>query len=60
MSFDIKAVREKAEKEIQDERMEKAKKKLVTKLRELDAAKMVVRNIKHELKVLEADISEEF
>jgi hypothetical protein len=56
--FDINAVRKEAEKEIADEKAAKAKKACVLKLRALDAAKQVVKNIEAEISDLTASIGD--
>ena len=56
--FDIKAVREAARKEIAEEQSKKAKDALKAKLRNLEAAKQVVRNIEREIEDLEASIAD--
>lgn len=56
--FDIKKVKEDANKEIAEEKAERAKKALVAKLRELDAAKSVVANIERQIADLEASIAD--
>jgi hypothetical protein len=56
--IDIKAVKDEALKEISDERSKKAKTALVAKLRQLESAKQVVRNIEAEIADLEASIED--
>ena len=56
--FDIKKVKEEAAKEIADEQGKKAKDALKTKLRALEAARSVVRNIEREIEDLEASIAD--
>lgn len=56
--FDIKKVMDEAQAEIDKERIEKAKKALVTKLRQLSAAQQVVSNIEAEIEDLKASISD--
>lgn len=56
--FDIKAVRSEAAKEIAEEKAKKAKEALKSKLRALDAAKQVVRNVENEIADLEASIAD--
>ncbi len=56
--FDVKKVREEAEKELREEAEEAAKKKLISKLKELDRARKVVRNLERELEEIELDIGE--
>jgi hypothetical protein len=56
--FDIKAVIETANKEIAEEKAKKATTALVKKLRELDAAKSIVRNIEREIEDLQQSISD--
>lgn len=54
--FDIKAVIETANKEIAEEKAKKATTALVKKLRELDTAKNIVRNIEREIEDLQQSI----
>lgn len=54
--IDIKNVQEEATKEIQKEKTEKAKDQIKSKMRELDKAKTIVRNIERELQELYAEI----
>lgn len=56
--IDVKKVLTEARAEIAKEKAEKAKKQLVDKLRQLDAAKTVVANIEREITDLEARIVE--
>lgn len=56
--FDIKKVKEEAAKEIAEEQGKKAKDALKAKLRALEAAKAVVRNIEREIDDLEASIAD--
>lgn len=58
MLIDIKKVTEEARKEVAEERVKKAKAALVTKLRQLEAAKAVVGNIEREISDLEASIAD--
>jgi hypothetical protein len=56
--IDIKQVIKDAELEVSKERSEKAKRALVTKLRALEGAKQVVRNIEAEIEDLKASIAD--
>lgn len=56
--FDIKKVKETAEKEYREEKEKEAKEKIKVKLKELDKAKQVVRNLERELDDLYLQISE--
>lgn len=58
MLLDVKKVTEEARKQIAEEKTEKAKRALVQKLRALDTAKDVVRNIEREIADLEASITD--
>jgi hypothetical protein len=56
--FDIKLAKEAANKQIAEEKAALATKALVKKLRELDAAKSIVKNIEREIADLEQSISD--
>lgn len=56
--FDIKAAKEAAVKEIAEEKAKKATAALVKKLRELDTARNIVRNIEREIQDLEQSIED--
>ena len=56
--FDIKSVKEEANKQIAEEEAKKAKEALVKKLRALNDARMIVRNIEREIADLEASIAD--
>lgn len=56
--IDIKKVREEAEKEIQVERTDYAKKKVKQKLKEIADAELIVRNLRRELEDLYLEIAE--
>lgn len=56
--FDLKKVIDEAQKEIADEHATKAKRALVTKLRQLETAKQVVRNIEAEIEDLKVSIGD--
>jgi len=56
--FDIKKVKEEAHAEVAKEKSEKAKSALVKKLRDLENAKNIVRNIEREISDLEASIED--
>jgi len=55
--LDMNSVRQEVEKELNDERVSEAKKKLKSKLKELQAAKKLVTNIERELSELEHELS---
>ena len=55
--FDMKKIKDEAEKELQKERAEKAKKKIKNKLQEIESAKLIVRNLERELEDLYVEIS---
>lgn len=52
------SIREQAEKEVAEEKQKAAKEKIKIKLKELDKAELVVRNIKRELDDLIIEISQ--
>ena len=54
-----KSAKEEALKEYQEEKFKKAKGLLKEKLRQLDKAEKIVRNIKRELEDLEVEIADE-
>lgn len=56
--IDIKSVKEEARKEIAEEQGKKAKDALKRKLRDLEAAKQIVRNIEREIEDIEASIAD--
>ena len=56
--FDVKAVQDEARKELMEERATAAKKKIKDKLRQLEDAKKVVRNIERELEEINIEIGE--
>jgi len=56
--IDIKKVREDARMEVADEDAKKAKTALVAKLRQLSAAKAIVKNIEREIEDLEQSIAD--
>ena len=56
--IDIKKVREDARKEVADKDAAKAKTALVAKLRQLSAAKGIVKNIEREIEDLEQSIAD--
>lgn len=56
--IDVKKVREEAEKEVQEERVTIAKKKVKMKLKEIADSELIVRNLKRELEDLYLEISE--
>lgn len=55
---DVKSLREQAEKEVAEEKAKAAKEKIKTKLKELDKAELIVRNIKRELEDLMIEVSQ--
>ncbi len=59
-SVTAKGILSDAKAEIVKEKVEKAKRKLIAKLRELDSAKEVVKNIEREIEDLELEITQEF
>lgn len=56
--IDIKAVKAAAQKELSDERAKRVTEALKRKLRDLDNAKQIVRNIEREIADLEASIED--
>jgi len=56
--FDIKKAKEEAEKEIAQEKGEKAKKRIKEKMAALDTAKKVVQNIERELDDLYVELGQ--
>lgn len=56
-SFSVQSAKDKALAEIQKERIEKATKQIKSKLQELEAAKLVVKNIEREMEALEDELS---
>lgn len=56
--LDIKKVSEQAQKEVREEREAEAKEQVKDKLKELDDAKAVVRNVERELEDLYAELGE--
>lgn len=56
--FDIKAVKQEAAKEIADEQMKKAKTMLVTQMRVVASAELVLAHEKRKLQDIEAAIAE--
>lgn len=56
--FDIKTIEAEAQKQINDEFQGKAKTALVKKLRDLDNAKQIVRNIERDIDDLKASITD--
>lgn len=54
---ETQTLREQAEKEVAEEKQKAAKEKIKIKLKELDKAELVVRNIKRELDDLMIEIS---
>lgn len=57
--IDIKKVQEEAEKEFNEEKMTKAKNRVKGKLKELESAKQIVRNLERELQDIYATIDEQ-
>lgn len=53
----VKTLHEQAEKEVAEEKAKAAKEKIKVKLKDLDKAKLVVRNIERELEDLMIEIS---
>jgi len=56
--FDIKKAKEEAEKELAQEKGEKAKKRIKEKLTQLDSAKKVIQNIERELEDLYVELGQ--
>lgn len=56
--FDIKEVKKKAEEEYREEKMKEATKKIKSKLKEIDASKLILRNLERDLADLEIEISQ--
>lgn len=56
--FDIKEVKKKAQEEYREERMKEATKKIKAKMKELDNAKLIVRNLERELQDLEIELTQ--
>lgn len=54
--FDIKKVKEDAEKEVREEREKAAKERIKAKLKDLDKARAIMKNIERELEDLYQDI----
>lgn len=54
--FDVKKIREEAEKEVREERTEEVKEKLKGKLRDLDKARRVVRTLEREVELYMTEI----
>lgn len=59
INIDMKSVQNEALKELQEEQIESAKKKLKEKYRALKTAKKAVQNIEHEIELLIEDLSDE-
>jgi len=57
MSFDVKAAKEKAKAEINKERIEEATVQIKAKMQEIEAAKLVVKNLEREMEALEDELS---
>lgn len=55
--FDIKAVEAEAKKEINEAKATEAKKKIKTKLKQIEDARAIVRNLEEEYQVLLRDIA---
>jgi len=56
--MDISKVKEEAAKELREEREAAAKKQIKDKMKELEAAKLIVRNLERELEDLYGEITE--
>ena len=56
-AFDVKSAKDKALAEIQKERIEEATVKIKAKLKALETARLVVRNLERELEALEDELS---
>lgn len=55
--FNVKAAKEKALAEIQEERIKNASEQIKSKLHEIEAAKVVLANLERELEALEDELS---
>lgn len=55
--FDLSKAKAEAQKEFAEERVESAKRKIKSKLLEIDKAKKVVRNLERELEDLYAELT---
>ncbi len=56
--IDVKTVKEQAEAEVREERIKAAKEKVKRKLKEIDTAELVLRNLKRELDDIYAELSQ--
>lgn len=56
--IDIKKVREEAEKEVGEEKIETAKRQVKQKMKEIETARKIVRNLERELDDIYATIGE--
>lgn len=56
--FDIKEVKKKAQEEYREEKMKDATSKIKVKMKELDNAKLIVRNLERELQDLEIELTQ--
>jgi hypothetical protein len=56
--FDVNAAKKEAEKEIREERVASAKKKLKSKLKEISTAESILSNLNRELAELEVELQE--
>lgn len=57
--FDIKELEREVDKEVADEVMKEAKKKLIAKRKEIGKAKAMLRNLENEYKALLHEVSED-
>lgn len=55
---DVKSLREEAQKEYEQEKQAEAKKQIKAKLKELDNAKKIVRNIEREIEDLQLKLTQ--
>lgn len=55
--MEVKDLREQAEKEVAEEKAKAAKEKIKSKIKELDKAKLIVRNIERELEDLMIEVT---
>lgn len=56
--FDVKKAQDEAKEELAKERTDAAKKKIKSKLKDIESARAVVRNLEREYEVLLEDIGE--
>lgn len=56
--FEVKGIQEEAAKELLEERKEVAKKKVKAKLKQIEDAKLIVRNLERELDDIYAELAQ--